>query len=234
MFAGLPNLWTELGAPALAVAAVLLLMGLAGATVFFERLLTLRRSRQATVAFANAAEPLLDGGRFGEVIELARQYPQSFLARIVGDGLATYLHACQTPDISGLSPVDRTQRHMERFMEAIGSDLRQGLVVLSSVGSTAPFVGLLGTVLGIVSAFRGIAATGSGGLSAVSAGISEALVETALGLTVAIPAVLAFNYLATRLAREEQQLTHASGELLDRIEGWAELDAQRQRGSQSQ
>jgi len=96
------------------------------------------------------------------------------------------------------------------------------LAVLASVGSVAPFVGLLGTVLGIISAFQGIAATGSGGLSSVSAGIAEALIETALGLSVAIPAVLAFNYLSTSIARDELTLTNAAGELVDRIERWGE------------
>jgi len=80
----------------------------------------------------------------------------------------------------------------------MGAELRSGLAVLASVGSVAPFVGLLGTVLGIISAFRASASSGSGALSSVSAGISEALVETALGLAVAIPAVLAYNYLSTR------------------------------------
>src|SRR4029077_19399953 len=117
---------------------------------------------------------------------------------------------------------ERTRRHLERFMEEIGADLRRGLAVLASVGSVAPFVGLLGTVVGIISAFQGIAATGSGGLSSVSAGISEALVETALGLAVAIPAVLGFNYLSTRIGRDELGLNHASSQMLDTIEDWAE------------
>src|SRR5262249_53886612 len=94
--------------------------------------------------------------------------------------------------------------------------------LLASVGSVAPFVGLLGTVLGIISAFQGIAATGSGGLSSVSAGIAEALVLTALGLAVAIPSVLAVNYLATPLCPDQLALTDAAGELVDRIEGWGE------------
>jgi biopolymer transport protein ExbB len=140
-------------------------------------------------------------------------------------GLAIFRHAQHTADVSGLGPVERTQRHMERYMGVIGADLRRGLSVLASVGSTAPFVGLLGTVLGIISACQSIAATGSGGLSSVSAGISEALIETALGLSVAIPAVLAFNYLTSHIVQEEMTLTHACGELLDTIEDWAERDA---------
>jgi biopolymer transport protein ExbB len=110
-------------------------------------------------------------------------------------------------------------------MEEVGSDLRRGISVLASVGSTAPFIGLLGTVVGIISAFQGIAATGSGGLSAVSAGISEALIETALGLAVAIPAVLVFNYLSNMITREELLLQHSAGELLDTVDDWEERRA---------
>ena len=119
---------------------------------------------------------------------------------------------------------EATRRSLQRRLEELGADLRRGLAVLASVGSVAPFVGLLGTVVGIISAFQGIAATGSGGLSSVAAGISEALVETALGLAVAIPAVLAFNYLSGAIARDEMALATAAGELIDMIESWPEED----------
>src|SRR5262249_25523206 len=135
-------------------------------------------------------------------------------------------HARDTVDVSALSPAERTRRHMERYLEDVGADLRRGLSVLASVGSVAPFVGLLGTVVGIISAFQGIAATGSGGLSSLSGGIREALVEPALGLAVAIPAVLAFNYLSTSIARDEMALNTAAGELLDAVDGWVEHDVQ--------
>jgi biopolymer transport protein ExbB len=121
-----------------------------------------------------------------------------------------------------LSPLERMRRQMGRQLETIGADMRRGMPVLSSVGSVAPFVGLLGTVLGIISAFQGIAATGSGGLSSVSAGISEALIETAFGLAVAIPAVLAFNFLSTVITRDELALTTAAGELGDTVESWGQ------------
>lgn len=106
----------------------------------------------------------------------------------------------------------------ERQRERIGQELRRGLSVLASIGSTAPFVGLLGTVLGIISAFQGIAATGGGGLGAVSAGIAEALIETAFGLFVAIPTVLSYNYFMARANAVEGALERASGELLDELE----------------
>ncbi len=214
-----------MGLAAMVVAGVLLVMGLASLTVFVERLLTLRLSRTASRGFSAKVADDMNAGKFDAVIAEADNFKRGHLARIVRTGLATFRHAEQTADVSGLTPFDQTQRYMERYMEEIAADLRRGLSVLASVGSTAPFVGLLGTVIGIISAFQGIAATGSGGLSAVSAGIAEALIETALGLTVAIPAVLAFNYLSAKIGTEELRLKNAAGELLDTIEDRAERAA---------
>lgn len=220
------EVWQHMGLPALVVAVVLFVMGLASLTVFVERLLTLWVSRQASRRFSAKVADDMNAGNFDAVITASDQFKRGHLARIVRTGLATYRHAEQTADVSGLTPFDQTQRYIERYMEEIAADLRRGLAVLASTGSTAPFVGLLGTVLGIISAFQGIAATGSGGLSAVSAGIAEALVETALGLSVAIPAVLAFNYLSGKIGREELLLKNAAGELLDTIEDHAERGEQ--------
>ncbi len=222
------EMWAHMGWPAITVAVVLLLMGMASLTVFIERLITLRRSRAASARFAAESGGHLRAAMIEQVIEEAGKFRHGHLPRLVKAALGTYRHARETADVSAIPPSERTRRHMERYMEDLGSDLRRGLSVLASVGSVAPFVGLLGTVLGIITAFQGIAATGSGGLSSVSAGISEALIETALGLAVAIPAVLAFNYLSTRITRDEQALNAAAGELLDSIEGWAELEIQAQ------
>ena len=219
------DIWAHMGIPAMVVAVTLITMGLASLTVFIERVISLRRSRSASKAFAAACGAEIDGGKFDVVIGRADEFQAGHLARVVRAGLSTFRHAQKTSDISGLTPVERTQRHLERYMEETGGDLRRGLSVLASVGSVAPFVGLLGTVLGIISAFQGIASSGSGGISSVSAGISEALVETALGLAVAIPAVLAFNYLSGQIAAQERTLNHAAGQLLDTIEDYAEREA---------
>jgi biopolymer transport protein ExbB len=224
----LSEMWGHMGWPAITVAVVLMVMGLASLTVFIERLLTMRRSRIASAQFAAEAGGHLREDMIDTVIEEADKNPNGHLPRVVRTALATYRHARDTADVSQLSPAERTRRHMERYMEDVGADLRRGLAVLASVGSVAPFVGLLGTVLGIISAFQGIASTGSGGLSAVSSGISEALIETALGLAVAIPSVLGFNYLSTRVTRDEAALNSAAGEVLDNIEGWAAEEIQEQ------
>jgi biopolymer transport protein ExbB len=228
------DIWAHMGWPALTVAAFLSVMGLASLTVFIERLVTLGRSRKASRTFAADSGGRLRRDGIESIIDDASKLPAGHLPRLVKAGLATYKHARDTVDISGLTPAERTRRHMERYLEELGTDLRRGLPVLASVGSVAPFVGLLGTVLGIISAFQGIAATGSGGLSSVSAGISEALIETALGLAVAIPAVLAFNFLSTTIARDEKSLNAAAGELLDTIEGWEEIEVRGAEGGRSE
>jgi biopolymer transport protein ExbB/TolQ len=217
----------HMGVPAMIVAAVLIVMGLASLTVFIERIIALRRSRAASRSFAAAVAEPMEAGNIDAVLQVSEGHNVGHLARVVRSALTTYWHATKTADISGLTPAERTRRHLERYMEEIGADLRRGLAVLASVGSVAPFVGLLGTVVGIISAFQGIASTGSGGLSSVSAGISEALIETALGLAVAIPAVLAFHYLTNEITRDEGALNRSAGELLDTIEDWAEREAQK-------
>ena len=216
------EIWLHMGPPALTVAGILLVMGVASLTVFVERLLTLRRSRAASEEFARAVGDQLSPATVQHVVTEAGKHGAGHLARLVGSGLTTYRHALTTPDGPALTAADFTRRALERRIDELVVDLKRGLPILASVGSVAPFVGLLGTVLGIISAFQGIAATGSGGLSAVSAGIAEALIETALGLAVAIPAVLAFNYLATSIARDELTLTNAAGRLADRLEAWGE------------
>lgn len=219
--------WSEMlahmGLPALIVAAVLAIMGLASLTVFIERVVAFRRSRASSREFSEQVRGALAAADLEQILAVAEAHARhGHLPRIVRSVVSTYAHALKTADVSGLTPVERTQRHAGRYMEDVGADLRRGLNVLSSVGSVAPFVGLLGTVLGIITAFQGIAAAGSGGLGAVSAGISEALVETAFGLAVAIPSVLGFNYLTGHIVRDEVELNNATGELLDMIEDWEE------------
>ncbi|MBY0274179.1 MotA/TolQ/ExbB proton channel family protein [Candidatus Binatia bacterium] len=222
------EIWEHMGAPAIVIAVVLLTMGLASLTVFLERLFTLRRSRATSKAFAAVIADKMRAADVDGILADAQadEHARGHLTRVVRAGLTMYVHARQTADISGLSASERTRRHLERYLEEVGEDLRRGMSVLASVGSVAPFVGLLGTVVGIISAFQGIAASGSGGLSSVSAGISEALIETALGLAVAIPAVLAFNFLSTQIAHDEGKLQRSAGELLDMVEDWEERSVQ--------
>jgi biopolymer transport protein ExbB len=211
-----------MSAPALTVAALLVTMGIASWTVFINRILILRRSRAASERFVDALGPALSASGLERALAVAAKHRAGCAARLFEAGLMTYRDARANGRDSPLSPVESMRRHLERHIEELLAELKRGLPLLASVGSVAPFVGLLGTVLGIISAFQGIAATGSGGLSSVSAGIAEALIETALGLAVAIPAVLGFNYLSASIARDDLMLTNAAGQLVDKVEAWTD------------
>jgi biopolymer transport protein ExbB len=210
----LAHIWASMGALAKGIAAVLLVMAIASAGVTVERMIVLAKSRSASRKFATGAAPLLARWDLEGLVKLAETHKASALARLFTPILSRYL----TSREGNLGRVELARAESERTLEGLGAELRRGLGVLASVGSVAPFVGLLGTVIGIIGAFQGIAATGSGGLGSVSAGIAEALIETAFGLMVAIPAVLCFHWLTGRINAVELTLTRSAGELLDDIE----------------
>jgi biopolymer transport protein ExbB len=216
----------HMGAPAIAVAATLLVMALASLAVFFERMYAFARSRAMSRRFAAQARTLLDEGKTEDLISLSQDKAMraSHLARLMGAGARTYATA-RAKAKAALAPAEAARRELARQSDVINADVRRGMSVLASVGSIAPFVGLLGTVLGIITSFQGIAKEGSGGLGAVSLGIAEALYETALGLVVAIPAVLMFNWLSARADALMLAVDQARGEFADVLEGGVEAHA---------
>lgn len=213
----LVHIWQSMGLVAKLIAAVLLVMGVASIGVVIERLIAFSRSAKESLAFAQKAMPLLRSWEVEALLQAAAEHKSSALARLFAAIIERYIGGFETLD-GNITPVELARNEAERQKEQIGADLRRGMSVLASVGSVAPFVGLLGTVVGIIAAFQGIASTGSGGLGAVSAGIAEALIETAFGLMVAIPAVLFFNYLTAKVGTIELALARSAGELLDEME----------------
>lgn len=203
------QMWGAMSPLAKGIAVALIVMGLLSLAIFIERALMLYRHRRSSKEFIKKAEPLMQNPKYEAVHDLSAQFPSSYAAKVVGKGIKYYL-ADRNPE--------KAARKLERYFELMAHDLRRGMTMLSTTGSVAPFIGLLGTVIGIVSSFRGIAKTGSGGLNAVSAGISEALIETALGLFVAIPAVMIFYFLSAQIDKEETTLKTIAGELIDKME----------------
>ncbi len=202
------HMWQTMSPLAKAVAYVLVIMGLLSVSVFIERCFILFRHRRSSREFIKKAEPILNNPNYEASLKLTKEFPVSYAAKVVERGLKSYLSSNNNKKIS---------QKLGRYLEVLSQEMRRGLGLLSTVGSVAPFVGLLGTVIGIIAAFQGIAQTGSGGLAAVSAGIAEALVETALGLFVAIPAVMAFHFLSGQFDKEEVLLRNMAGELLDKL-----------------
>jgi biopolymer transport protein ExbB/TolQ len=208
------HIWASMGLMSKVIASLLLVMATMSLAVVVERWIALVRAKGETRRFLGTVVPLLSEQEYPKAAELADSHKASPFARLI----APILRKLTSTEEKNLTRVELARREAERQKEAVGEELRHGMGVLASVGSVAPFVGLLGTVVGIISAFQGIAATGSGGLGAVSAGISEALVETALGLMVAIPAVLFFNQLNNKINIVETELARRTGELLDELE----------------
>ncbi|WP_338872048.1 MotA/TolQ/ExbB proton channel family protein [Myxococcus stipitatus] len=213
----LRDIYNHMGVFALGIAWTLMLFAVASLAVFFERLFVFFRSRATSRAFAARAGQLLMQHQHEALVKEAEGTKGSHLATLLGGGMKTFLAKSKLP-AGKLGPVELTRRELVRINERVSADVRRGMSVLATVGSVAPFVGLLGTVVGIIEAFSGIAKEGSGGLGAVSSGIAEALVVTALGLLVAIPAVLMFNFLSTRADALQLSLDNARSELMDHLE----------------
>ena len=157
-------------------------------------------------------------GRLKEAIALssAKEYRYSHLAKVVLAGLQEYQFQQESgANLSREDLLDTVRRSIQRATALTSNDLKKGISGLATIGATAPFVGLLGTVVGVINAFVGIASSGSGGIGAVSAGIAEALVETALGLFVAIPAVWFYNYLSGKLEFFNVEMDNSSSEMVD-------------------
>src|SRR3989441_6375852 len=156
----------------------------------------------------------LHGGDVQGLIEAGRLHENSHVAQVVSAGIIEYDGVCQ----SGRDPVASLELVTSAIRDSISEmliQLKRSLGFLATIGSTAPFIGLFGTVVGIINAFRSIAATGSGGMSVVSGGIAEALVSTALGIFVAIPAVVAFNHFTGKIETFHVEMNRASTQLVN-------------------
>jgi biopolymer transport protein ExbB len=212
------KMWGEMGTIARLIAFILVIMSMISFGVAIERIYTFTQARKQSKLYAPQVAKHLKDGRLKDAIAISssKTYRYSHLAKVVLAGLQEYQFQQESgANLSREDLVDTVRRAIQRASALTANDLKKGVAALATIGATAPFVGLLGTVVGIITAFQGIAATGSGGLGAVSAGISEALVETALGLVVAIPAVWFYNYLTGRIEYFNVEMDNSSSELLD-------------------
>ncbi len=212
------DMWQQMGPMAKAVGVVLIIMSMISFGVAIERIYTFTQARKQSKLYAPQVAKHLKEGRLKDAIAISssKNYRYSHLAKVVLAGLQEYQFQQEAGgNLSREDLVDTVRRAIQRASALTANDLKKGIAALATIGATAPFVGLLGTVVGIITAFQGIAATGSGGLGAVSAGIAEALVETALGLLVAIPAVWFYNYLTGRIEYFNVEMDNSSSELVD-------------------
>jgi biopolymer transport protein ExbB/biopolymer transport protein TolQ len=215
MEVSLLELWHAAGWFARGVIITLGIMSLISLGVGIQKWFRFRKSMRETAKFAPEFARFLQEEQLDAAIELAEKQKVSHVARVLGEALAEVKPLLRDRATITSADINSAERAVERQMLILLSELKRGTGILATVGSTAPFVGLLGTTMGIVNSFTGMAESGGGGLAAVSAGIAEALITTAFGLGVAIPAVWLFNYFQTKVENLTVEMTYTSKELID-------------------
>ncbi len=208
------ELWSQMGVVAKGVVIILLLLSAYSISVMIERWLTYRQARKQSRLFTPAVAECLKDGKIDEAIALGEQYNKSHLAKVLVSGLHELQAHSKSKDIPGES-IESSRRSLERATAIAIEDLKRYLGGLATIGATAPFVGLFGTTIGIINAFQGMKTEETAGIAAVAGGIAEALVTTALGLFVAVPAVWAFNYFTNKIETFTVEMDNSSSELID-------------------
>jgi len=206
----------KMGATAIAVVVILLIMSIYSIAIMVERLLTFNAARNQSKEFAPKVAQSLKQSRIDEAISISDKYKKSHLAMVVNAGLQEF-QAHQAGDISG-EEIEASKRALQRAEAIKLAEFRRGLSGLATIGSTAPFVGLFGTVVGIIIAFEGLSQAASASIQAVAPGIAEALVATAAGIAAAVPAVLAYNHYLNRIKLLAAEMDGFALRLLNFIE----------------
>jgi biopolymer transport protein ExbB len=209
----LRSMWDQMGFVAKAVVVILFIMSAWSVAIMIDRWLMFSAARKQSRVFVQQVAGALREGRLDEAISIAERNKKSHIAKVVATGLSEFQSAStQVPDEE---VIEAAKRGLERSVAIVHAEMKRGLSGLATIGSTAPFVGLFGTVVGIINAFKGISAQKAAGLSAVAGGIAEALVATALGLFVAIPAVWMFNYFTNKVEAFDVEMDNSSMELVN-------------------
>ena len=207
----LRSMWAQMGLMAKAVVVLLAIMSAWSIGVMIDRYIAFNQARKQSREFAPAVAGCLKEGKIEEAISVAEQNKRSHLAKVIEAGLQEYQ---ASSDLSG-EQIESSRRACERAEAIVNAELKRGLSGLATIGATAPFVGLFGTTVGIINAFQGMSSEKTAGLSAVAGGISEALVATAFGLFVAVPAVWAYNSFTNKVEAFTIEMTNSSSELMD-------------------
>ena len=211
---GMWNAMTPLGK---GVVIVLALMSVWSMTIAIERLWRFQKAKKQSLQLALGITPLLKQHKLEEAIRYAsdKKFRHSHLARVLTAGLTEFQYEASQQLPPDFDLVDSGKRAIERETLMTTAEMKKGLGNLATISTTAPFIGLFGTVIGIITAFQGMALSGSGGLGAVSAGIAEALGATAFGLFVAVPAVWLYNYFLNKVERFQVEMSNSSSQLID-------------------
>jgi biopolymer transport protein ExbB/TolQ len=210
----LTDMWSKMTWIPRGIVIILFIMSIWSLAVMIDRAIYFSSARSQSREFAPKVAGALKNGNLDEAIKVADRTKKSHLAEVVTSGLQEFRSFGSGGAISE-EQIESSKRALERSEAIVHSKLKRGLGGLATIGSTAPFIGLLGTVIGILNAFQSIASSKATGIGAVAGGISEALVTTAFGLIVAIPAVMAFNYFTNKVEAFDVEMDNSSSELVD-------------------
>jgi biopolymer transport protein ExbB/TolQ len=209
----LVSMWHSMGIPAKIVVVILFIMSAWSVGIMIDRALMYSASRKQSRIFVQQVAGALKDNKLDEAISIAERNKKSHIAKVVATGLSEFQAA--SANVPEEEVIEAAKRGLERSVAIVHAEMKRGLSGLATIGSTAPFVGLFGTVVGIINAFKGISQQKATGLSAVAGGISEALVTTALGLLVAVPAVWTYNYFTNKVEAFDVEMDNSSSELID-------------------
>ena len=213
---GLVQMWNQMGAVAKGVAVLLFLLSIVSIYLFIERQLVFAKARNKSKKLAPVLAGMLKKGQIQEALKLSsrKENKGSHLARVTAAGIKEFLEG-KEHHLSLEEQIETAQRGCERASNIFTQELKRGLNTLATIATSSPFIGLFGTIFGIINAFRGMAVTGSGGIGAVSQGIAEALITTAVGIGVAIIALWCYNFLSTRIEVYGSEMANTSSEIVD-------------------
>jgi biopolymer transport protein ExbB/biopolymer transport protein TolQ len=209
----LVSMWHSMGIPAKIVVVILFIMSAWSVGIMIDRALMYSASRKQSRIFVQQVAGAIKDNKLDEAISIAERNKKSHIAKVVATGLSEFQAA--SANVPEEEVIEAAKRGLERSVAIVHAEMKRGLSGLATIGSTAPFVGLFGTVVGIINAFKGISQQKATGLSAVAGGISEALVTTALGLLVAVPAVWTYNYFTNKVEGFDVEMDNSSMELIN-------------------
>lgn len=213
---GMLEMWHAMGYVAKSVAILLIVLSIVTLYLFVERQIVYSRARSKSKQIAPKLAELMKAGKIQEALTLAskKEYKGSHLARVTAAGIKEFIEGGE----AGLpleGQIETAQRGCDRAANIFMAELKKGLTIVATVATSSPFIGLFGTIAGIINAFRGMALTGSGGIGAVAGGISEALITTGFGIGVAIIALWCYNGLNSKAEVIDAEMQNASSEVID-------------------
>jgi len=213
---GLVQMWVSMGSVAKGVAFILIGLSIISLYLFIERQLTYRKARTKSKQIAPKLADMLKNGQIKEAFNLAskKENKGSHLARVTAAGIQEFLEGKEA-NLSFEEQIETAQRGCQRASSIFNQELKKGLSILATIATSAPFIGLFGTISGIINAFRAMGQTGSSGIGAVAQGIAEALITTAFGIGVAIIALWCYNILNSRVEIYDAEMSNTSSQVLD-------------------